>query len=242
MVVDNGSADGTVAMMQKEFRWVRLVENKKNVGFATANNMGLAQARGQYVMLLNSDTEVSPGAIDKVMGFMDTYPRVGAATCRLLLPDGAIDPACHRGFPTPWAALTYFVGLEKLFPRSRLFGQYHEGFKNMAEPHEIDSPSGAFYLVRRQVYETVGGLDEDYFMYGEDLDWSYRIKEKGWKIYYYPGAWVLHRKKQSGRANQDPVLRRVIERYFYESMRLFYQKHYADRYSFVTTAFIRSLL
>lgn len=242
IVVDNASVDGTQKMVQEKFPWIHLIANEKNSGFAAANNMGLGRSRGRYLLLLNSDTEASIDAIEKVLTFLDTHPDVGAATCQLMLPSGEVDPACHRGFPTPWGALTYFVGLEKLFPGSRLFGQYHLGFRSMDVPHEIDSPSGAFFMVRREVYAAVGGLDEDYFMYGEDLDWSYRIRSAGWKIFYIPGIQVLHRKKQSGRASDDKATRKVSQRHFYETMLLFYTKHYAHRYSPLTTFFVRLVL
>ena len=173
IVVDNASTDGSVEMIKKEFPSVTLLVNKINKGFAAANNQGLKHAHGRYLLLVNSDTEVPQGSIEEVTRFMDDHPDIGVTGVKLMLPNGKMDPACHRGFPTPWAALTYFMGLEKT--HLRIFSHYHELYKNMNEPHEIDSPSGAFYFLRREIYETVGGLDEDYFMYGEYLDWSYRI-------------------------------------------------------------------
>lgn len=238
IVVDNASSDGTSDLIKEKFPDVIFIQNKKNVGFSTANNIGLRRARGKYFLLLNSDTEVSEGSIEKVKQFMEKHPDVGVATCKLVLGDGSIDPACHRGFPTPWASLTFFLGLEKLFPRWRLFAGYHQGYKNMNEPHEIDSPSGAFYMVRREVIKSVGLLDENYFMYAEDLDWSYRIKQAGWKIFYYPKVTVLHKKKQSGRDSDDPSLKRITEMYFYDTMKLFYKKHYQHRYGWLLTQLI----
>lgn len=238
IVVDNGSVDGSVEMVKKEFPNIVLIANSENRGFAAANNQGLKRARGRYLLLLNSDTEAPQGSVEEVVRFMDEHPDIGVVGAKLMLPNGTMDPACHRGFPTPWAAVTYSTGFEKALPRSRFFGEYHQGYKNMNEPHEIDSPSGAFYFLRREVYESVGSLDEDYFMYGEDLDWSYRIKQKGWKIYFYPRVTVLHRKKQSGRASGDPVLRKKTQQYFYETMKLFYKKHYAHRYSWLVTKLV----
>ena len=238
IVVDNGSSDGSVEMVKKEFPGVTLIANSQNRGFAAANNQGLKRARGRYMLLLNSDTEVPPGAIGEVTRFMDEHPDIGVTGAKLMLPNGRMDPACHRGFPTPWAAVAYFTGFEKAFPHSRFFGEYHQGYKTMNEPHQIDSPSGAFYFVRREVYESVGPLDEDYFMYGEDLDWSYRIKQKGWKIYFYPRVTVLHHKKQSGRASTDPALRKQTQQYFYDTMKLFYKKHYSHRYSWLVTKLV----
>ena len=155
---------------------IDLITNKTNVGFAAANNQGIRASRGRYVLLLNSDTEVASGALSELVGYMDEHRGVGAMTARVNLADGSIDPACHRGFPTPWASLTYFIGLERLFPSTRLFGQYHQGYKSMGETHDVDCISGAFFLIRRSVIDTIGLLDEKFFMYGEDIDWCFRIR------------------------------------------------------------------
>ncbi|MCL4360139.1 glycosyltransferase family 2 protein [Patescibacteria group bacterium] len=239
-VIDNGSADGSGAMIRNCFPKVQLIENADNRGFAAANNQGIRISRGRYILLLNSDTEVSFGAIETVVGHMEADQTVGAGTCKLLLPDGSMDPACHRGFPTPWASVSYFSGLERLFPHSKIFGGYHQGYKDSYRAHTIDSPSGAFFLVRRDVVDRIGLLDEAYFMYGEDLDWAYRINAGGWKIMYYPDVTTLHRKKQSGRDHADPELRQKTRRYFYETMRLFYRKHYAGKYGPLVTGVVLS--
>lgn len=241
IVVDNASTDDSVKTVKSEelrIKNLKLIQNAKNLGFAAGNNVGIRQAKGNYILLLNSDTEVSPNAIADTKTFLDAHPIAAGATCKILLPDGTMDPACHRGFPTPWAAFTYFIGLETLFPHSELFAQYHLGYKDFANPHEIDSPSGAFFMIRREVIERVGFLDEDYFMYGEDLDWAYRIKQAGLHIWFYPFATVLHRKKQSGRLVDDPHLRLKTERYFYETMKLFYEKHYKHRYGFILSKLV----
>ncbi len=235
IVVDNGSTDDTLTQVSKfksqnQNLNLKTIYNKENLGFAKANNIGIKASSGRYILLLNSDTIVFPDTLVSMIQFIDTKPEVGVATCRVELPDGRLDPACHRGFPTPWASLTYFLGLEKLFSQSRLFGQYHLGFLPMDKAHEIDSPTGAFYLVRRKVIESVGLLDEDYFMYGEDLDWSYRIKQAGWKVMYYPYVKIIHLKKQSGRAKDDGEIKEETDKYFYETMKTFYQKHYARKY------------
>ena len=242
IVVDNGSTDDSIPELKRTFPALRLIENKKNLGFAAANNQAIRIAKGKYVLLLNSDTEVKDNAIEKTLNFLEQHSEYSAATCSLVLTDGTLDPASHRGFPTPWAALTYFSGLEKVFPKSVLFGQYHQGYKNLAVTHDIDCPSGAFFLVRRDVITDIGMLDEDYFMYGEDIDWAYRMKQKGHRIAFYPSATVLHRKKQSGRSSASKELKIKIQRYFYQTMILFYQKHYKSQYpaviSQLVTAFI----
>lgn len=231
IVCDNNSKDGSIEMIKKESSKTILIENKKNLGFAAGNNPGIKRARGRYILLLNSDTEVSPSAFGTMIRYMDGNPDVGAATCKLVLTDGRIDPACHRGFPTPWAAFSYFLKLEKLFPKSQLFAKYHLGYLDRITIHEVDVISGAFFMVRREVIKQVGMLDEDYYFYGEDMDWCYRIKEAGWKIMYNPAVTVLHKKKQSGRAHTDRVRRVKTELFFYQYNKLFYQKNYDGKYS-----------
>lgn len=238
IVVDNASSDGSVEALNNlrpTIYDLRTIRNETNVGFAKANNQGIKEAKGKYILLLNSDTEVGEGSIQLVHQYMEKHTNVGVATCKLILPDGRIDPASHRGFPTPWAAFTYFAGLEKVFPKSPLFAQYHQWYKDMSKPHEIDSPSGAFFMVRRKVIDQIGLLDESYFMYAEDIDWSYRIKQAGWKIVFLPDARVLHKKKQSGRVSGDRNLRRQTDVHFYQTMRQFYDKHFRSQYSFFVT-------
>lgn len=238
IVVDNASTDDSVGMTKQRFPHVHIIENKKNIGFSAGNNVGIKKSKGKAILLLNSDTQVSAGAIQEILAYLMHHPDVGVATCKLSRPDGSMDPACHRGFPTPWAAFTYFLGLENLFPTSRFFGSYHQGYKDLSRPHEIESPSGAFYLVRREVIDEVGLLDEKFFMYGEDLDWSYRIKHAGWKIMFYPYATVLHKKWQSGKAHTNEVQRRITQKHFFDAMRLFYKKHYQKRYGWVVTGLV----
>lgn len=234
IVVDNGSLP---AMSNVKFPMsnVFLITNKENLGFAGGNNVGIKKARGRFILLLNSDTEVEKNTIAEMVRFMDEHPQAGAATCKIILPNGEMDPACHRGFPTPWVALSYFLGLEKLFPKTKLFGEYHQGYKDLDKIHEIDAPSGAFFMIRREVIEKVGLLDEDFFMYGEDIDWAYRIKLAGYKVMFNPKVTILHRKKQSGRESENPELRRQTQIYFYQTMKLFYRKHYFGRYPLLMT-------
>ncbi|MFZ5535442.1 MAG: glycosyltransferase family 2 protein [Patescibacteria group bacterium] len=238
IVADNGSTDGSTAMITREFPGVHLIKNGKNLGFAAGNNPGIKKAKGRYVLLLNTDTEVPPDTLAVMIAYMDSAPDVGASTCKILLPDGSMDPACHRGFPTPWAAVTYLTKLEKLFPTSRLFGQYHQGYKDLRVIHEVDCIVGAFFMVRREVIAEVGLLDEDYFMYGEDIDWAYRIRKKGWKITFNPEVTILHKKKQSGRSNVLKKRRVTTEIYFHKYNWLFYTKTYAKQYGPVLSFFV----
>lgn len=230
IVCDNASTDQTLEMVRKDFPDVVRIQNGGNVGFAAGNNPGIKRAKGRYIVLLNSDTEVTPNVMKSMIAFMDAHPKAGAATCKLMLMDGTMDPACHRGFPTPWSSFTYFMKLEKLFPASRVFGQYHQGYKDLTQPHEVDSISGAFFMVRRDVIKEVGLLDEDYFMYAEDIDWAYRIKKSGWQIWFTPEVTVLHKKKQSGRSHANRERRIKTQTFFITYNKLFYTKHYEQVY------------
>ena len=241
-LVDNGSTDGSreffTSYVQK-FSACRYFYNNENLGFAKANNQAIKRAKGRYVLLLNSDTEVESDTFEKMIVYMDAHSEFGASTCRVQLSDGSLDPACHRGFPTPWAALTYFIGLEKLFPTIPIFSKYHLLSRNFNIPHDIDSPSGAFMMVRRNIVEEVGLLDERYFMYGEDIDWAYRIKQKGHRIVYVPFTSILHKKKQSGRRSAHSVIQNKSRSYFYQTMYQFYETHYIHSYNPVVTAFVK---
>lgn len=241
ILCDNGSTDGSAEMVKSEFPQVIIIENNKNLGFAAGNNPGIKKARGRYILLLNTDTEVPPDTFAAMISFMDNHDDAGAATCKLLLPDGSIDPACHRGFPTPWVAFTYLTKLEKLFPHTKLFGEYHQGYKDLSTIHEVDCIVGAFFMVRREVVREIGLLDEAYFMYGEDIDWCYRIRQKGWKIFYNPTVTMLHKKKQSGRANILRSRRVTTEIYFHTYNWLFYKKHYAEKYPGILTFMVNSI-
>lgn len=230
VVIDNASNDGTRTLIKKEFLKVKLIENKDNYGYAKANNQGIKIAKGVYILLLNSDIILNSDVLTKMISYLEKNPEAGVVTCKLILPDGNIDPACHRGFPTPWASLTYFLGLENLFPKIPLFSQYHLWFKSLDTIHEIDSPSGAFYLIRKKVIDSIGLLDEKFFMYGEDLDWSYRIKKADWKIIFNPQAQITHLKKQSGLKSLDLKTRENTLKAFYQAMKIFYDKHYQKKF------------
>ena len=237
ILVDNGSTDGSIEAFKK-YSDVHVIANENNLGFAKANNQGIKIAKGNYILLLNSDTEIQEDSIGTMVRFMDGHPKAGASTCRLLLPSGQMDPACHRGFPTPWASLTYLAGLEKIFPTVGLFAGYHQGYKNMSIPHQVDCISGAFFLVRREATKQVGLLNEDYFMYAEDIDWAYRLKQAGWEIWFNPETSVLHKKKQSGLSHGSVAQRKETERYFHTNNWLFYKKHYQHKYGPIVSFFI----
>lgn len=243
IVVDNHSSDQSVSLVKKRFPWVKLIANQKNLGFAAGNNVGLKKARGRYVMLLNSDTKILNNIFPILIRFMDQTPQAGAVTPALTLTNGKLDPASHRGFPTPWAALTYFIKLEALFPKSKLFARYHQGWHDRSQIHQVDAISGAAFFFRRQLLKEVGYFDDRFFFYAEDLDYCYRLKQQSYQIYFHPQAHVLHYKKRSGRAkkiadNLDREIRNQSRQYFYQTMKLFYDKHYQQQYP----AFLRHLI
>lgn len=231
-VVDNDSNDGSPEMVAKEFRWVKLIKSGGNVGFAAGNNIALKQSTARYSMLLNSDTEFHPGSnLDILIDYLDEHKNVGMITPRIEMPNGNLDPACHRGEPTPWASITYFMGLEKLFPKSPLFAQYHQWFKNLNEIHEIDACTGAAMIFPTKfMKDKVGYLDEQFFMYAEDIDWCRRFREAGKSIVFHPGVQITHHKYKSGIKSSSTRLSKKIHNMFYDTMLAYYDKWYGDKY------------
>jgi O-antigen biosynthesis protein len=221
IVVDNASEDGSAEMVRAKFPHVRLFPQEKNFGFARANNVGIAQARGRYFLLLNPDTVVQENTIRTMVKFCDEHPRAGLAGCKILNPDGSFQLPCRRSFPTPWVALTKTFGLSAMFPRSRLFGRYNLTYLDPEATYEVDAISGSFMMIRREAFERVGGLDESFFMYGEDLDYCYRIRSAGFAVYYVHATAIIHYKGESTRRSSINELR-----VFYQAMVLFVEKHY----------------
>ena len=230
-VVDNGSQDDSVKILRKHFPTNELEALPQNVGFAAANNHALKQSTARYVMLLNSDTELTPeNNFEHLLEFLDQHPEVAVATPKVVFPTGQLDPASHRGEPTPWASFTYFAGLEKLFPKIKMFGRYHLTYLDLAKPHPIEACSGAAMIVRREALEKVGLLDESFFMYAEDLDWCKRFRDAGYQIYYLPSAKVIHHKYKSGQGNKDHKVAQQTRHHFYNTMLQYYDKHYRQQY------------
>jgi N-acetylglucosaminyl-diphospho-decaprenol L-rhamnosyltransferase len=222
VVVDNCSHDNSATMVRQEFPHVHLIENDTNCGYAPANNMGLRRLEARYYLLLNPDTVLPPNALRDMVAFMEDHPEAGMAGPKLVMADGKLDLACRRGFPTPENSFYKLFGLSKLFPKSRRFGQYNLTYLDPDEMAEVDCVVGAFLMVSREVVEQVGLLDEQYFMYAEDLDWALRAKQAGWKVYYCPHVTVLHYKRRA--SEQNPQKARYE---FWRAMYLFYRKHYA---------------
>lgn len=237
-VVDNASTDGSAAMVRAEFPQTRLIVSPRNGGFAYANNLAIRAildetdhaamqplrgvSSADYILLLNADTVVPCGALDGLVEYMETHPDVGACGPKLLLPDGSLDLACRRSFPTPEVAFYRMIGLARLFPRHPRFARYNLTYLDENCETEVDAVVGACMLVRVGVVREVGLLDETFFMYGEDLDWAYRIKQYGWRIMYVPSVTVYHHKRAS--SSQRPV---QTIRWFYDAMRIFHRKHFA---------------
>lgn len=229
IVVDNGSPDDSVEMVQQEFPQAVLIASEINGGYAYANNLGLRQAQGQHALLLNPDTVLPPNALQDMLAFMQEHPDAGVAGPKLVLADGSLDLACRRSFPTLDIAFYRLVGLSKRYPHSPRYNRYNLGYLDPDQVAEVDSVVGAFMWIRRDALEQAGLLDERYFMYAEDIDLCYRIKvEHGWKVYYNPAVVVTHYKAQSTTKRFVPM---TIE--FYRAMWLFHKKHFAQRTFFL---------
>lgn len=229
VVVDNASTDESISYLKTQN--VKIIESGKNGGYAFGNNLALKDNRARYILLLNSDTEFSETSnLDFLIEYMDTHVQAAIITPRVELTDGKPDWACHRGEPTLWAAFTYFMGLEKIFPKSSVFAQYHQTYKDLNKIHSIDACTGAAMLVRRSAMEKVGLLDERFFMYAEDVDWCKRFRESGYLVIYHPEVKIIHHKYKSGMGNSNPSAKSNATYWFYQTMLQYYDKHYGDRY------------
>lgn len=233
IVVDNASTDDSVKIMRKDFKWATTIESGRNGGFAFGNNVAIKGNKARYVMLLNSDTEFlnnGQSNLDKIIEYMDQNKDVAMTSPKVELGDGSLDPACHRGEPTPWASFTYFVGLENLFPKVKFFAEYHQSYKDLSTIHQIDACTGAAMIVRNSAIKKVGMLDDNFFMYAEDLDWCKRFRDAGYKIMFYPKIKIIHYKNKSGIKSSNKKTASITQQYFYKTMLQYYDKHYKDKY------------
>lgn len=230
-VVDNASSDHSAEMVRSEFPSVNLIVNEKNLGYPVANNQGLrhfgvershGQEKPRYCLLLNPDTEVPADGFVRLLDYMDSHNDIGVIGPKLVLPDGKLDLACRRSFPSPEVSSYRMLGLSRLFPKSKRFGRYNMTYLDEDLVADVDSVVGAFMMVRTAALSEVGLLDERFWMYGEDLDWAKRIKDNGWRVVYYPLVKVLHIKRASSGQNK----RAQYE--FNRAMLIFYYKHYRD--------------
>jgi len=225
-VVDNNSVDGSVTLVREKFPTVHLIANTENVGFSKANNQAIHLSQGRYVLLLNPDTVVEQDTFDKCVTYMDAHTKAGGLGVRMLDGKGRFLPESKRGLPTPAVSFYKIFGLSKLFPKSKKFGTYHLGFLDEHQTHEVDVLSGAFMLLRSETLAKVGLLDEAFFMYGEDIDLSYRIQLGGYSNIYFPETKIIHYK---GESTKKGSLNYVFV--FYKAMVIFAKKHFSARYA-----------
>ncbi|KKR11756.1 MAG: Glycosyltransferase/rhamnosyltransferase [Candidatus Woesebacteria bacterium GW2011_GWA1_39_21] len=236
IVVDNGSTDDSVEMVKEKYRWVKLLETGGNLGFARGNNAARKVIKNDYILFLNSDTLVGRGVLVKCLKYLKDN-NLGALTCKLLLEDGSLDPDCRRSFITPWIGLSHlFLKLDRIFPRSKLFAKYWYGYLSQDLIHEVNAIQGAFFLTSKTVLDEVGWFDEDYFLDGEDIDLSWKIKSHGYKIVYYPEASITHLKGATkGKNRKDKKYISFQDKLKYRlsgvnSMEIFYRKRLWNNY------------
>lgn len=225
-VIDNNSVDGSVAIINQKFPQVKLIQNKTNTGFAVANNQAIKLAQGKYILLLNPDTVVQEDTFDKTLAFMDSHSDAGGLGIKMLDGKGNFLPESKRGLPTPAVAFYKIFGLAKLFPHSKKFGQYHLTYLDKNKNHTVEVLSGAFMLMRKEALDKVGLLDETFFMYGEDIDLSYRLTQGGYKNYYFADSSIIHYK---GESTKKSSINYVIV--FYKAMAIFAKKHFSQSHA-----------
>jgi GT2 family glycosyltransferase len=229
IVVDNHSTDGTLEMLKDRFPQVSLLINESNQGYTAPMNQALRKAKGLYLLQLNPDTLIHPWAFDRLIEFMEIHPKAGICSPKVLNTDGSLQEPCRRGESRPWAVVTYFLGLSRLFPQSQLFGGYLLNYLDENQVHEVAGVSGSCMLVRRQVIEQIGYLDERYFAYQEDADYCFQARKAGWKVYYVPTAQITHYGGQGGSRVQP--YQSIIE--WHRSYWLYYRKNLAADYFFL---------
>jgi GT2 family glycosyltransferase len=232
IVVDNASTDGSQEMVQQEFPDVNLIANAENLGFAKANNQAIQHSQGRYVLLLNSDAFVRENTIEQMVAFMDAHPETGMAGCKLLYEDGRLQPSCSA-FPTLFTEFCIATGLDKLFPKSPLFGKYRLTYWDFDDVRKVDVILGAFMLVRATAINEVGLMDERYFIYSEEVDWCYRFNEKGWEIHFCPDVKAVH---LYGRSTRQARVEMLIQ--LYRSRIEFFRKFHGKQSATLLKAII----
>lgn len=234
LLVDNASTDGSVECVQREYPLIEMIANKENVGFSRANNQGIRQSQGEYILLLNPDTKIQPHAIHLLFDFLSIHPEAGIVGPRLLNLDGSVQTSCYP-FPTPARELWRLLHLDRIYP----FGSYDQSEWNLTQPREVDSLQGACLLIRREVFDQIGLLDEDYFMYTEEIDFCYRAKKAGWKVVWLPTAEVIH---YGGQSTRQAAASMFLE--LYRSKLQFFRKHHGRLavWTYKLILFIASLI
>ncbi len=226
IVVDNSSRDFQSRQIEGLYPDLRVITNDRNLGFAVGCNQGLRLLSAKYYLLLNPDCEIQDHAIDRTLDFIDSNPKAGIVGCRVTNPDGTLQLACRRRIPHPSIAFFRLTGLDRIFPASRRFDSYNMSDLLEDHSHEVEAVSGSFLMMRDQVYRETGGLDERFFLYGEDLDLCLRTAKEGWKLFYFSNARVIHHKRRSSSTES-----RAAIFHFYNAMELFYRKHFCSKAS-----------
>lgn len=227
-VVDNASTDDSVEYIKGMEPSIVSIINNENVGFSKANNQAIKNATGRYILLLNPDTEVLEDTLDKCIHYMDKHINIGILGCKVELVDGGLDLACRRSFPNLKNSLFKFLGLAQLFPKSKLFAGYNLTYLDENKSYSVDCVVGAFMMITRKTIKSIGLLDEDFFMYGEDIDWCYRTKQAGLDVFYYSDVSIIHHKRASSKQKK---VKTIYE--FHRAMFIFYKKHYKDKHWFI---------
>src|SRR5690606_8207575 len=220
-LVDNNSIDGSAGFIREKYPDVIVIENEENIGFSKANNLALRRASGNYILILNADTILEEGTFSKMIRFCEDNQNAGAVTSRLILANGQLDSACKRSFPTPGVAIPRMLGLSGLFPKSKLFGKYNLSYLDENQTHKVDAICGAFMFIPKEALNKAGLFDEEYFMYGEDLDLCFRINKSGYDIYYYPEVTTVHLKGSSTKKTNVSYVNN-----FYGAMDIFVRKNF----------------
>lgn len=246
IVTDNASSDGSLKAFKQyrkttKIKIFRVVDNGGNIGFSGGNNKGIPLAKGKYVLFLNPDTIVFKNTLRQMVKFMEAHPEAGISSCKLINKDGHFDYNCHRGFPTPWNAFCYFSGLRRIFPCSKLFTGYTQGWKDINTTHEVDAVEGAFMLMPYHVGQSVGWWDEDYLFYGEDLQFCWDVKKLGYKVYYVGEVSIMHiggassgiKKKTQNITTANIDIKRKVQGWRFDAMKIFYKKNYALAYTWL---------
>lgn len=244
IISDNSTNDDTEKIVLYKLKdKVVYLHNDNNYGFSKGNNIGIKKASGKYILFLNPDTKVYENTIDGMLEFMKRHPECGAATCFMELPNGELDDSSHRGFPTPFNSFSHFSGLSKILPKSKVFGGYNLTYLDTTKTHEIDALAGSFMIMPFTLGKKLNWWDEDYFFYGEDIDFCYRIKKAGYKIYFVPEFRALHMKgissgikkvsKNVTKASSET--RKFATHHRFKAMEIFYNKHYKKKYPTVIT-------
>ena len=222
IIVDNNSVDQSIKMLKKYFSYVKIIQNTQNVGFAKANNQAIKEARGEYILLLNPDTIIQENTLLQTIKYLKNHLDVGALGVKMIDGNGEFLPESKRSLPNPMSAFYKIFGFSKLLPKSKKFGEYHLNYLDKNKIHEIDVISGAFFMTRSKILQKIGMLDERFFMYGEDIDLSYRIQKSGYKNIYFPNTSIIHYK---GESTKKTSVNYIIV--FYNAMLLFVKKHYS---------------